>query len=42
MKHRMIFKAVAAAVAALAFSGCAGITGDVGGERTWRTYGKRR
>ena len=38
MKNRMIFKTVAAAVAALAFSGCAGITSDVGGERAWRTY----
>ena len=27
-----------AAFAALAFSGCAGITGDMGGERAWRTY----
>lgn len=27
-----------AAIAALAFSGCAAITGDMGGERAWRTY----
>ena len=38
MKNTIIFKTVAAAVAALAFSGCAGITGDMGGERAWRTY----
>ena len=27
-----------AAIAALAFYGCAGITGEMGGERAWRTY----
>jgi len=27
-----------AAIAALAFSGCAAITGKMGGERAWRTY----
>ena len=40
MKNTMIFKTVAAAVAALAFSGCAAIKGDMGGERAWRTYMK--
>ena len=38
MKNTMIFKAAVATVAALAFSGCAAITGDMGGERAWRTY----
>ena len=38
MKNRMIFKTAAAAAMALAFSGCAGITGEMGGERAWRTY----
>ena len=27
-----------AAIAALAFSGCAAITSEMGGERAWRTY----
>ena len=38
MKNRMIFKTAAAAAMALAFSGCTAITGDMGGERAWRTY----
>ena len=42
MKNRMIFKTAAAAAMALAFSGCAGITGEMGGERAcgvriWKT-----
>ena len=40
MQNTMIFKAAEATVAALAFSGCAAITGDMGGERAWRTYMK--
>ena len=40
MKNTMIFKTVAAAVAALVFGGCAAITGEMGGKRAWRTYMK--
>ena len=38
MKNTMIFKTAAAAAMTLAFSGCAAITGEMGGERAWRTY----
>ena len=42
MKNRMIFKTAAAAAMTLAFSGCAAIKGDMGGERErgvhiWKT-----
>ncbi len=40
MKNTMIFKAAVATVAALGFSGCAAITGYLGGESGWRTYMK--
>ena len=40
MKNTMIFTAAVATVGAFGFWGCAAITGDMGGERAWRTYMK--